>query len=109
MKAPFWSLVIVFSLMGWSYPVLAQANSPRLNRDAEQPMQTDTPMGSAADLRVYDADLSTIDLAISRPLTDLSLPSQAESSTVSPSQPNNSLIWLPNNEAPSDRLNLSGS
>lgn len=109
MKAPFWILVITFSLMGWSYPALAQVNTPRSGRDAEPPTETETPMGSAADLLVYDADLSTIDLEISQPPTSLNLPSQSESPIVSPNQPNNSLIWLPNNEAPSDRLNLSGS
>ncbi|WP_448565138.1 hypothetical protein [Trichothermofontia sp.] len=108
MKAPFWTLPVAIGLLGLSQPVLAQVDTPRPNPPVEPPAEPEEPLGSAADLLVYDADLSTIELEVPQPRNALILPGQAESPVVSPNQPNPSLIWLPNNEAPSDRLNLSG-
>ncbi|WP_448573289.1 hypothetical protein [Trichothermofontia sp.] len=109
MKALFWILPIAIGLLGLGHPALAQVGTPRPNPPAQPPAEPEEPMGSAADLLVYDADLSTIELEVSRPPNASILPDQAEPLIVVPSQPNNSLIWLPNNEAPSDRLRLSGS
>jgi len=83
---------------------------PRPNAPVEPTTEPEEPMGSAADLLVYDADLSTIELEISQPPSGrFALPKDPEAPVVGPVQSNSSLIWLPNNEAPSDRLRLSGS
>lgn len=109
MKSPFWIVWIAFSLLGLSQPSLAQVGMPRPGYQLEPSEATEEPGGSAADLLVYDADLSTIKLEVSQPPNTLILPEPVESPSVGPIQPQNSLIWLPNNEAPSDRLRLSGS
>lgn len=109
MKSPVWIVLIAFGLLGLSQPALAQMGTPRPGYQPGQAEEPEEPRGSAADLLVYDADLSTIDLEVSQPPNTLILPDQSESPIVGPIQPQNSLIWLPNNEAPSDRLRLSGS